>query len=176
MQPVRISSKVKRGHVQFYTDKNGNGARRYWINDTILCGGSILNHQDYQHLRTNLGVTGVMNFCNTTKDPDGIEHYIHLPFPDTGAAIPHSLIHTALAFAKRHIERVGPVLYVHCALGGSRGPSMSYAVCRGVLGMEPQEIFDAIAAGHPLYLQWKETGNPKQYLKDIEEALLTWVG
>jgi hypothetical protein len=166
----------KVGHVEFYVDKNRNGARRFWVNDQILCGGSILSWDDYLHLKRDFGVTGVMNFANTTEDPDGIEHYVHLPFPDDGKPIPHSLIHTVFAWARRHLETAGPVLYVHCALGGSRGPSMAYAVCRGVLGLQPQAIFDAIQVGHPNFIGWKENWNPKQYIKDIEEALTTWSG
>jgi len=162
------------GHVEFYADKNNNAARRFWMHDRILCGGSIVSPADYEHLRRDLGVTGVMNFCNTTKDDADIEHYIELPFPDNGDRIPSKIIHDALNWARDYLARDGTVLYVHCALGGSRGPSMSYAVCRGVLKMEPQAIFNAIEAGHPVFLEWKEHWHPRQYLHDIEEALLTW--
>lgn len=165
---------TRTGHVEFYSDKNNNAARRFWMHDRILCGGSIVSQEDYDHLRRDLGVTGVMSFCDTVKDEASIEDYVEFPFPDNGNKIPAKIIHDALSWARDYLARAGTVLYVHCALGGSRGPSMSYAVCRGVLKMEPNEIFEAIEPGHPTFLVWKDNWYPKQYLRDIEEALLTW--
>lgn len=135
-----------------------------------------MSQQDYEHLQRDFGVTGVMSFCDNAKDEAKIENYIELPFPDDGGSIPSKVIHDTLDWAKEHLSREGTILYVHCALGGSRGPSMSYAICRGVLKMTPDEVFDSIKIGHPIFIGWKENWNPKQYIQDIEEALLIWPG
>jgi hypothetical protein len=164
------------GHVEFYIDKVGNGARRFWVHDRILCGGSIVSPYDYTHLKRDFGVTGVMNFCTDRRDDAEIECGVELPFPDNGNSIPPKIIHDALDWAQAHLARAGTILYVHCALGGSRGPSMAYAIARGVLKMTSEEVFEAIQVGHPVFIGWKDTWHPKQYISDIEKALPDWRG
>ena len=164
------------GHVEFYVDKVGNGARRFWVHDRILCGGSITSPHDYEHLKRDFGITGVMNFCTDRPDDAEIDVGIELPFHDGGQSIPADLVHKALNWAKEHLSHDRTTLYVHCALGGSRGPSMAYAICRGVLGISREEVLAAIKVGHPIFIGWSEVWHPKQYLADIEAALLTWPG
>jgi hypothetical protein len=162
------------GLVERYTDQVGNGAQRFWVHERILCGGSIISQDDYEHLKRDFGVTGVMNFCNDRPDNATIEYGVEMPFSDNGNSISKKFIHDALDWAREfYLCKVG-VLYVHCALGGSRGPSMAYAICRGVLGMSRADTLRAIQAGHPLFIGYLKTFHPKQYVHDIEEALLTW--
>lgn len=169
---------MRSGLVETYVDKNKNGARRFWVHERILCGGAILGPDDYIHLKHDFKVTGVLNVDNLQSDEGkGIEHLAYFPFPDDGNNIPAGIIHDCLDFAKSHLAADSEnILYVHCALGGSRGPSMAYAVCRGVFKLSPTTIFESIKVGHPLFIGWKETWNPKQYIQDIEEALLIWPG
>lgn len=164
------------GLVERYVDQVGNGAQRFWVHDRILCGGSIVSQDDYEHLKRDFHITGVMNFCNDRPDNAAIECGVEMPFSDNGHSISRKLIHDALNWAKAHLSKSGTILYVHCALGGSRGPSMAYAICRGVLKMSRSDTLMAIKDGHPLYIGYLKAFHPKQYVHDIEEALLTWPG
>ena len=80
------------------------------------------------------GVTGVINMRIEFNDADHgltLEHYCHLPTIDDDAPTLEHL-HEGVAFMQKIIESGGKV-YIHCAGGIGRAPTMAaaYFVCHG---------------------------------------------
>ena len=124
---------------------------RYWVVPQILVGGSILDSEDWVHLRDVFGITGVI--CVESEHSDsgkGIEKLCELPTLDDGQPKPKELFVDAIVFA-REVLGAGGRLYVHCQMGGSRSPAFAYAILRAVLGMSQGAARTWIAMAKPGY-------------------------
>ena len=114
----------------------GGEARRFWLHDRVLVGGSILHAEDAAHLRRDYGVTHVMSVESERVDyGKGWPHanICWTPFVDVGGGIHPDLLRTAIDFADQALSLDESILYCHCQLGGGRGPSLGYLVCTGPL-------------------------------------------
>ena len=130
----------------------GGRAHRFWLHDRILVGGAILNADDGRHLRMDHGVTHVLSAESERHDRGkgfADERLCRIPFVDNGVNGPtEAQVHEALSFAAAVMAKPEHVLYTHCQLGGSRGPSMGYLVCVGVLGLDADDVVNRLASVH----------------------------
>ena len=130
----------------------GGAAHRFWYSRRILVGGAILNADDGAHLQRDYGVMHVLSAESERHDrgkgfADG--NLCRIPFVDNGINGPsEAQVHEALEFAAAVMALPGTVLYCHCQLGGSRGPSMGYLVAVGVLGHDPETVVQRLASVH----------------------------
>lgn len=161
----------KVGIAEFYINKLylGHTASRYWLADNLLVGGSIVDAADWEHLRTDFGISAVINLESEHSDiGKGIDTLLELPTPDDGQKKDPKLFQSAIAFGQCILNEPGPKLYVHCQQGGSRSPAFAYAILRGVHGLTKEAALSCIRACHPEY------GNHpvhQAYLDSAEEAL-----
>lgn len=157
-------------HVEMYPSRSGQLARRYWVHDRVLVGGNITSPADAAHLKDDLGVTHVLSF-ESEYDED---HWprtepstaARFPFADNGTSIDDRAdLVAAATFAARVLVDPNNVLYCHCQLGGSRGPTAGYLALR-LLDHSPEEAMAAI----------RETRGPDwhphaAYIESIEKML-----
>ena len=130
--------------LETYAVNGVERAQRYWaLQGRILVGGRIVSPADAEHLRA-LRVTHVLSAESEQDDPHvaGIQ-FGRFAFPDDGAAYspPLDVIRGAVSFARTVLAEPSTVLYTHCRLGGSRGPSYAYLALR-VLGRTSVEALD----------------------------------
>jgi hypothetical protein len=155
--------------LETYHLANGDLARRYWaMPGKILVGGRIMSPEDAEHLKTKYGITHVLSAeSERTDEATWIDAATraHFPFPDNGRSIPLDLCRQATAYARTTLALPNAVLYCHCRLGGSRGPSMAYLALR-VLGRSPDEA--SAACGRR---QIHATNLHSEYVRSIERAL-----
>jgi hypothetical protein len=147
----------------------GDVARRYWaLPGKILVGGRILSVEDADGLRRKYGVTHDLSAESeqddevTWLDPATRARF---PFPDNEQAPPLDICRGAVAYARSVLARPDSVLYCHCRLGGSRGPSYGYMSLR-VLGRTQEEALDQCGR-RKIYT----TDLHAAYVRVIEEAL-----
>ena len=119
-----------------------NLIQRYWVTPDVLVGGSIVDRADWEHLQRDFNVQSVLN--EHSDEDKGIVRLSECRVPDDGTPFPQGLVRQAVSFAKL-AAGFGPI-YVHCQMGGSRGPAFAYAVLRWVHGLTPQQAFDAVRA------------------------------
>jgi hypothetical protein len=160
--PAPSSSSTPGFVLEAYTLANGYFARRYWaLPGRILIGGQIVSQEDAQSLRAKYGVTHVLSAESEKNDDatwmDPTTHG-YFPFPDDGRPIPPDLCQKAIVFARSVLAIPGAVLYCHCHLGGSRGPTMAYMTLR-LLGRSREEAYE-------------QCGRRKLYTTDIHAAYL----
>ena len=88
---------------------------------------------DAAHLRRDFSVTHVLS-AESEQDDDGTwpdpTTRARYPWPDDGSAPPMRILQGAVVTARRWYGSPLCVLYTHCRLGGSRGPTMAYLVLR----------------------------------------------
>jgi hypothetical protein len=164
-QPPRSSS----DGVDSYLLPNGETARRYWaLPGRILVGGRILSTEDACQLRTNYGVTHNLS-AESEQDDEATwldaSTRARFPFPDDGRPIPADLCRGIIAYQRAVLSDPTAVLYCHCRLAGSRGPSLAYAALR-VLGRSPNEAL-AQCGRRKIYT----TDIHAAYVESIESAL-----
>jgi predicted O-methyltransferase YrrM len=150
----------------------GGTARRYWAHDRVLIGGSIMNADDGKALE-KLGITHVLS-AEHEHDDDGKwpkERRARFEFDDNGMDITEAILHKAMDYAEQTLSDPNAVLYTHCRLGGSRGPSFGYLTLRVALGFDPARAMAAIR-------QTREPGwTPhNRYIRSIERAIETRPG
>jgi hypothetical protein len=121
-------------------------ARMYWAHERILIGGS-LTEESVATLR-ELGVTHVLSAESERDDLDWPkDKRARFPFPDDGQhLVGRADLMGAMAWARSVLLDPKNVLYTHCQLGGSRGPTMGYLAMRAGLRMPPEEAMRAIRA------------------------------
>lgn len=149
--------------LESYRLPSGELARRYWaLPGKILVGGRIMSVKDAAHLRSTYGVTHTLS-AESEQDDETVwldpTTRARFPFPDDARPIPLDLCRGALAYARTVLLLPDSVLYAHCRLGGSRGPSWGYLSLR-VLGRTPEQALAQCGRRrvhstdlHPAYVQ-----------------------
>jgi hypothetical protein len=150
--------------------------QRWTCHDNIIIGGRINDADDWFHLRDALAIASVINMDNDSDDSGkGIPMLCQVPFIDNGSHISEDLIRNAVSFAQLHFNRGR--IYVHCALGNSRSPSIAYAILRFVYRYSVEDALSAIRLGKGSLLSnaiGGEYGTREQqqnYLVSVEKAL-----
>lgn len=151
-------------------------AQRYWVHDRVLVGGSILDLADADRLRA-LGATHVLS-AESERDDAGKwsdDSRARFDWPDSGAEIADSVLHKAFDYVESVLSDPRTVLYAHCQMGGSRGPTLGYIALRVAFGYSPEAAMQAIRC------VW--AGNNKQrdpdwvphllYIRCVERAIDT---
>lgn len=148
----------------------GHVCQRWWADDLILVGGSIIDEADVQHLRCDLGVRAVLNVEVERSDSQKVMGIplLELPTQDDGTPKPIEWWAAGIAFTAPLLWS-GSCVYIHCQMGGSRSPAMVYGVLRAVLGCSPAQAIERIRFGgvpsygdHPVHVS---------YLSSCEAAL-----
>lgn len=142
---------------------------RYWVHDSILVGGNVVDEYDWKHLRDDFGVASVLNLDHISDGGKGIIRLSECPFEDNGKPIHKGLIRHAVSFAKMVIG-FGP-MYIHCHLGVSRSPALAYGVLRWVYELSPKDALHAIrTSGSEWGASYGEHPVQKAYLESIDAA------
>ena len=119
-------------------------AVRYWaVVGVLLVGGRINDEHDAAHLRDTYRIGHVLSAESEQDDPRcaGVA-FARFAFPDTGEEPAQSVIRGAGAFIVEALDVAARgALYVHCRLGGSRGPALAYMALR-ILGRTREEAAD----------------------------------
>jgi protein-tyrosine phosphatase/CheY-like chemotaxis protein len=141
---------------------------RYWVTPNILVGGNIIDHNDWEHLKKDFGIVGVINVDGLSDKDKGIDNLLECPVPDNGNAFPKEYILQAIDFIAKND---GPI-YIHCHLGFSRSPHFTYAVLRGAYSMSQGDALFKVKAALPSpNHHWGFNQHTEHYIKSIEEAL-----
>lgn len=147
----------------------GGPAKRFWLHDRVMVGGSILDWRDGEHLRHDYKITDVVSFESERVDHGkGWPHarVCWCPFVDVGHEIHPALLAQALDFSAEALRDPEAVLYAHCQMAGGRGPSLGYLICTGVFGEDKHAVIGRIIAAG---------GNPHpRYLESIDDAVMLW--
>lgn len=141
-----------------YLDNNGNVAWRYWVDHDLMVGGSILNEEDWKCLK-RMGCSAVLSVESQSSREDTWVDVprLHRPFLDDGNLVAPEIIEDCLDFAARfrHGKFDSPYgrgfTYLHCALGGSRSPSIAYAIMRS-RGRSVDEAVECLRKGRPDFM------------------------
>jgi predicted O-methyltransferase YrrM len=159
-------------HVGHYPNTlYGGQAQRYWVHTRVLVGGSILGDEDAATLLNQHGVTHVLSAEHDRKEepwPRASRGWFG--FDDDGQDVPEALIHGAMDYAEKVLADPKTVLYAHCRMGGSRGPSMGYLVLRSVFGYTPGAAMKVIRAGRGAWTPHL------RYIESIERAMTSRKG
>ncbi len=140
--------------VRFRLFATGISTQRYSrITPTLYVGGQI-REEGWQRLRA-AGVTSIVNMRREHDDrASGVsvpeENYLHLPTTDDNPVALQDLKRGADWIAGQ-IAR-GGVVYVHCAAGSGRAPSMGAAYLITHQGMSTEEALDTIKAKRPFIM------------------------
>lgn len=86
---------------------------------------------------TELGITHILNVADDVPIPPWVQMELaergrgwhHDPVADTGAIPPDQWFADGVRYASE-VRVAGGRLYVHCAMGSARAPSMAYAILR----------------------------------------------
>lgn len=181
-QLARLQKEAPPAFVEAYQNARGAPGEADWIalrwwadpfDKRILIGGTIQSRDDWRHLKDRLGIGAVIT-AEVERDDVSVgvpaELICDVGVSDNGQ--PNiDLYVKAIKFARRHTSER---LYVHCAMGGSRSPSLAYAILRdGGLSSTRiiqayQHIFSAKLNGHP----WGEHPFHMAYVGAAEAALV----
>jgi hypothetical protein len=114
---------------------------RWWVDERILVGGSINDAADWAHIRDDFGIGAVLSLeIERSDEGKGLDvPYLRLGMPDDGGPKPLEYWAAGIAFAHGVLRESGRRLYVHCALGNSRSPSMAYAILRTSMRLTPAD-------------------------------------
>ncbi len=114
---------------------------RWWVGEyNIMGGGSVVDAEDWKHLRADLEITHVLNL--DSKSDAGIvpsERLCEVTVTDNGMAIAAPLLAQCCAFAKSVMHDPAAALYVHSGNGGARAPAVIYAILRSVYELDHEE-------------------------------------
>ena len=97
------------------------------ITQNLFVGGQY-KLKVFKNLKKQLGLTAIVNMRKKSVHKNGSIkniHYLHLPTPDRKAPSMENL-KKGVKFIKNEIDNGGKV-YVHCAAGEGRGPTMAAA-------------------------------------------------
>lgn len=124
----------------------GHQCHRYWVGKfPIMVGGSLLGAADWEHLKTDFGVTDVINVETEHDDagklPDA--NLLQVRVNDDCSPFPADVVLSACLFGMNKIQSGGKI-YVHCQMGGSRSPAFAYALLRAVYSMNRDQALAVI--------------------------------
>lgn len=136
----------------------GISTQRYSrISPTLYVGGQI-REEGWRRLQA-AGVTSIVNMRSEHDDraagvPVAEEHYLHLPTVDDTPVEMEDLKRGADWIAGQIAQ--GGVVYVHCAAGSGRAPSMGAAYLITHAGMTTDEALATIKARRPFIMPMPE--------------------
>lgn len=119
---------------------------RFWAHRKILVGGSINDATDYELLKGRFGITAVLSVESERRDDGKVpsaESY-HVQFPDVGFPPTFQQWELIIMSARQAFASADAKLYVHCQAGGSRSPSVAYAIMRSCFGFSPTDALSEI--------------------------------
>jgi protein tyrosine phosphatase (PTP) superfamily phosphohydrolase (DUF442 family) len=136
-----------------------------WITDRIAVGGGIWNDENMAEL-VRLGVTHIINMQIEFDDRPLAEGYpvtvLHNPTDDDFQPKPPWLFQNGVDFALEALEEAESKIYIHCAAGVHRAPTMTLAVLR-VLGWDLQKAKADVQAKRYV-VDWADV-----YVESVEE-------
>ena len=136
-----------------------------FVTARLATGGALTAAADVDVL-VQSGVTHVID-CRVEFDDGQLLaqrlRYLYDPTEDDGQAKPPTWFGPGISFALQALSLPGYRVYVHCAAGVNRGPSMCYAIMRA-LGWEASEALKTVKAGRPVAMV--------RYSRDADAALL----
>lgn len=158
--------------VESYANKLCNNfiSHRWWAHPQILVGGSILDEQDYQHLKNNFNIQSVINVESEHSDLNkNIDNLLEQQVPDNGAPFTKEVVLNVVNFAESALKKGN--IYVHCQMGSSRSPAFAYAILRHCFKMSPEKALNEIADLRPDPKKYGYHPYHQSYIKSIEDAL-----
>lgn len=153
---------------------NSPTAKRYWVTPEMMLGGSIIDVQDYEHLKKDYFITGVLNVETEHGDTGKtIDYLCETRVPDDGSPFPLEYVRKAALFTDKFLtENKGKNnLYVHCQMGGSRSPAFAYMVLRHHYKMSIEDALGQIRGIMPSGNNYGEHPYHQTYLSSIEQGL-----
>ena len=143
------------------------------LNERLYTGGAILCVED-MHLLLREGITHVLdarseaNSFRLAATYPGITYLANGTDDDGVHPKPAEWFDKAVRFALAAFQTPGAKLYSHCAAGVNRGPSLAYAILRGI-GYSKDEAYKLIKSKRPV--AWID------YRDDADLALrqLRWI-
>lgn len=147
----------------------GHMHNRWWVDEQILVGGSVNDAVDWAHIRDDFGIGAVLSLEIERDDAGkGLDvPYLRLGMPDDGGPKPVEYWVAGVAFACGAL-RDGRRIYVHCALGNSRSPSMAYAILRCAFKLSTAEALARFQRSRP---EWGTHPVQATYIASAEASL-----
>ena len=122
-----------------------------FVTARLATGGALNGTPDVDALAA-AGITHVID-CRQEFDDGALLaqrfHYLYDPTADDGQTKPPAWFQPGIAFALQALSQPANHLYVHCAAGVNRGPSMCYAVMRA-FGWSSADALTTIKAARPV--------------------------
>ncbi len=114
----------------------------------LICGGSIIDAADWEHIRKDFGAEFCINVQNERSDVGNVptDRLCEVPTDDAHAPpIPHENLAKVLEYALSKPNDAK--LYVHCQMGGSRTPAFAYLILRGKYGLSAEQALAKVNEG-----------------------------
>lgn len=111
----------------------------------LICGGSIIDAADWEHIRKDFGAEFCINVQNERSDMGSVpsDRLCEVPTDDAHAPpIPHENLAKVLEYVLS--KPADCKLYVHCQMGGSRTPAFAYLILRGKYGLSQEQALATI--------------------------------
>ena len=117
-----------------------------WVNQRLAVGAGISSREDMEILFV-AGITNIINmrmeiddrkFCDGRLWPE--VGCLWLPQVDDGSPRDRRQILEGIEYALEALKIMGSKVYVHCATGTNRGPTMCYAILRAMGFDQPTAI------------------------------------
>lgn len=123
-----------------------------WVTGRLAVGGALYSSADVTQL-LSAGVTHIVN-CQAEQDDAPLLAGVPVLYlwngqTDDGVAKPVDWFDRALQFAVPALAVPGKKVYVHCAAGVNRAPSVAYAILRA-LGVSPTVSESMIRGARPM--------------------------
>lgn len=141
-----------------------------WITDRIAVGGGIWNASNMAEIAA-LGITHIINMQiefdeRSLATPHNIE-VLWNPVDDDFLPKPRDVFERGVRFAQDALTNSGSRLYVHCAAGVHRGPTMALAILCAQ-GYDLEEAKRLIQEKRYV-VDWAEV-----YVKSVEDFLKSY--
>jgi protein-tyrosine phosphatase len=138
-----------------------------WVTDRIAVGGGIWNDENMGEL-IRMGVTHIINMQIEFDDrslANGLPvSVLHNPTDDDFQIKPPELFQRGVDFALQALDDPESRIFIHCAAGVHRGPTMTLAVLRA-LGW-PLADAKALIQQRRYVVDWADC-----YVKSVEEFM-----
>jgi protein-tyrosine phosphatase len=117
------------------------GHDHHWVTERIALGGAVVTHEHVKALAAD-GITHVLD-CRLAEGGQTLYEgttirYLASPTVDDGKPKPDEWFKKGIGFALTSLAIPRARVLIHCMLGLSRSPSMTYAVLRS-LGHSPDD-------------------------------------